>query len=102
MTHERSILCLSYENFTLLNSPYPKGQCAVEDEVSYDSVKGTLLCRVPAELPICVESNGGDDDGCVAKCKSDVSQCVGLLEFEGGKVVWEGVVGGILEICMQL
>ena len=72
LTHQRSIPALAIENFAFLYPPYPESQCAIENEVHDHSPKGTLLRRIPSELVVRIESDGGNDHSGGAQCKSDI------------------------------
>lgn len=51
-----------------------------------------------AELVVPEEACGRDGEGAVAYCEAGVGQVVGLGEFEGVEVVWDSIVGGVLQI----
>ena len=56
------------------------------------------LGRIPSKFVVKSKCNRGDDDCCVAERQSYVCEKVRLLKFEGGKVVGQGIIGGILKI----
>ena len=50
-----------------LYTPYPYRKRGVEREVGNDGPERSVLCRIPAELPVHVEEHAGDCHGCVAE-----------------------------------
>ena len=54
-----------------------------------------MLGALEAQLVVPVEGRGADGEGGVADCQTGVREGVGLREFEGVQVCWDGVVGGV-------
>jgi hypothetical protein len=82
-----------------LDSPYPVGQGAVQDKVCHAGRACVRLGRIPAEFPVRVEENPGNDDGAVAQSELDICSVVVLLESVGfgqaGQERSQSVVRGI-------
>lgn len=92
-------LPLPHKHRSPLHCPDPIRQRAVQRKIRQHGPERVGFGRVPAELVVAVEGDGGDDNGGIAEGQADVGQEVGLFEFEGGEVVGEGVVGGVFEVC---
>lgn len=87
---------------SLLDSPDPVRQSAVQTCVQRNGSCSEVFCIIEAEFEVPVEGRGGKSKCGVAKAKADIRECVGLREFEGVQVIWNGIVGGVFQIFRML
>lgn len=84
---------------TLLDSPDPVGESAVQEEVGDNSESGETFRSLEAILVVESKSNGGDYDSSVPESELDVGVPVRLAELEAVQVVLESIVGCVLAVC---
>lgn len=83
-THRSSISPFTNKDLAFLHSPYPESQGAIKNEVRDYGPEGSLLRGIPTQLVVCVERDGGHDNGAVAEGESDIGEEMRLLKFERG------------------
>ena len=93
------VINFSGEYFPLLNTPYPKSQSSVQDEISENSPERPVLGLVPSQFVIGVEGYGTNDNSQVPQHQFCIGESVGLPEFQRRKIIGQGIVSGVLEIC---
>jgi len=86
----------------LLNIPNPQRHGAIKNHVEDHGAGRQVLCALEAELVVPSEAGGRDEEGGGAKGEADVGGCVDLFNFEGVEVVWDGIVGGVFKVCIEI